>query len=195
MTTTVTQQGVPELDQPGGLVITVYAMPASQGSKRYVGRAGGRGVMVESSKKLPGWRQAVREAALACIYCSRPFDGKASVLRSGYPLDQPLAAAMTFTLPKPVSAPKRRRTWPDRMPDLSKLVRSTEDALTDAGVWRDDARVIAYRRLAKVYPNEGPDALPIPGVLIRIWSVSMLEDDLPGARHNEPPEWRPHGET
>lgn len=30
-----------------------------------------------------------------------------------------------------------RRTWPDRKPDLRKLVRSTEDALSDAGRLRN----------------------------------------------------------
>ena len=53
-------------------------------------------------------------------------------------------------------------------PDLSKLLRSTEDALTDAGLWADDARVVEYERLAKVYPGEDPEALPVPGVRIEI---------------------------
>lgn len=28
------------------------------------------------------------------------------------------------------------------MPDVSKLLRATEDAITDSGLWRDDARVV-----------------------------------------------------
>jgi crossover junction endodeoxyribonuclease RusA len=79
---------------------------------------------------------------------------------------------MVFTLPKPSSAPKRTRTWPMRYPDLSKLLRSTEDALTTAGVWADDARVIEYRHLAKVYPGEHPDALDAPGAVIRVWRLN-----------------------
>ena len=74
---------------------------------------------------------------------------------------------MTFTLPKPASAPKRTRTWPCRMPDLSKLIRSTEDALTDAGVWTDDARVVEVVA-RKVYPYEGVWSLHAPGVRIQI---------------------------
>lgn len=85
-------------------------------------------------------------------------------------LDQPLAAVMVFTMPKPVSAPRTRRTWPMRMPDLSKLCRSTEDALTKL-VWADDARVVEYRRLAKVYPCEDVDALDVTGAVIRIYPV------------------------
>ena len=46
-------------------------------------------------------------------------------------------------------------------------MRSTEDALSDAGFWADDARVVEYGRLAKVFPGEDPDALQSPGVVIR----------------------------
>jgi hypothetical protein len=54
------------------------------------------------------------------------------------------------------------------MPDLSKLARATEDALVDAGLLRDDARIVEYLRLAKVFPNEDPEALDAPGVRIAI---------------------------
>ncbi|WP_084963333.1 RusA family crossover junction endodeoxyribonuclease [Thermoactinospora rubra] len=140
---------------PPLLTITVVGTPAPQGSKRHVGR----GVMVESSKAVRPWREAVKWAALA------------RVSRSGPPLDEPLAVEMCFTLARPKSAPKRRR-HPDRMPDLSKLVRSTEDALTDAGVWADDARVVACRA-RKVYAGSpDPDALPVPGAVIKIWPIT-----------------------
>lgn len=140
------------------IVIRVYGMPAPQGSKRFVGRSkSGRGIVVESSRKVAPWREAVKHAALA-------------VLQGAAPLDGPLVAWMHFTLPKPQSAPKRRRTYPDRTPDLSKLIRSTEDALTDAGLWADDARVV--RVLAsKQYPSEGEDALHIPGAVIRVCGI------------------------
>lgn len=137
--------------------VVVYGIAAPQGSKRHVGR----GIMVESSKKVAPWRDDVRAAALT--------------VHDGPPLDGPLAALMVFTLRKPASAPVRRRTWPDRYPDLSKLVRSTEDALTTAGLWADDARLVEYVRLAKVYPGEDPDALDRPGAVIRVWSIGAAE--------------------
>jgi len=140
--------------------IIVYGMPAPQGSKKFVGLAkSGRGILAESSKKVRPWRQDVKAAALAVR------DGAA-------PLDAPVRVRMVFTMPKPASAPKRKRTFPCRMPDLSKLARSTEDALTEAGVWKDDARVVEYARLAKVYPGEDPEALDAPGVRIE---VELLE--------------------
>lgn len=139
------------------MTITVYGSPAPQGSKRFVGHAkNGRGIMIESSKAVKPWREAVKYEAR----CS--FARHAQVIMRG-----PLTVHMIFTLPKPKSAPKSRRTWPDRQPDLSKLVRSTEDALTDAGVWEDDARIIRCVA-SKVYPGEGTDALNTPGAVIRI---------------------------
>jgi crossover junction endodeoxyribonuclease RusA len=143
--------------------ITVYGNPAPQGSKKFVGLAkSGRGIMVESSKKVKPWRQDVKAAAIAVRNGSEPIDG-------------PIVVRMVFTLPKPLSAPKRKRTYPDKKPDLSKLVRSTEDALTDAGIWRDDARVIGYQRLAKVFPGEDPEALDAPGVRITVMRIEHLE--------------------
>jgi crossover junction endodeoxyribonuclease RusA len=138
------------------LTIVVYGIPAPQGSKKFVGLAkSGRGILVESSKKVRPWRQDVKAAAI---------DARAGA----EPIDAPVRVRMVFTMPKPASAPKRKRTFPCRMPDLSKLARSTEDALTEAGVWRDDARVVEYNRLAKVYPGEDVESLDIPGVRIEI---------------------------
>lgn len=134
----------------------VIGMPAPQGSKKFVGTTkAGRGILVESSKKVRPWRMDVKAAAEAVRAASGTIAG-------------PLAVHMVFTLPKPASAPKTRRTWPDRKPDLSKLVRSTEDAISDAGLWEDDARVVRYGTLAKVFPGEDVDALAVPGVRVRI---------------------------
>lgn len=147
------------------MIIIVYGIPGPQGSKKFVGMHGGHGMLVESSKKVKPWREAVHAAALA-------------VRAGAIPLDYPLRVRMIFTMPKPTSAPKRRRTWPMRTPDLSKLARSTEDALTTSGIWRDDARVVEYARLAKVFPNEDPEALEAPGVRITIARLDMQEVHL-----------------
>jgi len=141
--------------------IVVYGTPGPQGSKRHVGN----GIMVESSAKVKPWRLAVKYEALAVRAGAPPIDG-------------PVFVRMVFTFLRPKShyrtgknahllrddAPKQ----PCVAPDLSKLLRSTEDALTDAGVWRDDSRVVEYVRAAKVWANEDVDALPTPGVVIEI---------------------------
>jgi len=56
------------------------------------------------------------------------------------------------------NAPRR----PAKMPDLSKLVRATEDALTDAGLWRDDAQVVEISAM-KYWADSRP-----PGAVIVI---------------------------
>jgi Holliday junction resolvase RusA-like endonuclease len=154
------------------LTITVHGIPAPQGSKKYVGhrtsKATGKSaaVLLESSKKVAPWRSAVETAARLLLV----------ELPDWTPLDGPLCADMVFTLPKPTSAPKRTRTWPMRYPDLSKLLRSTEDALTTAGIWADDARVVKYGQLEKVFPGEHPDALDQPGAVIRVWPLAEAVD-------------------
>ena len=143
--------------------ITVFGTPAPQGSKSaFRNQHTGRIQQVESSKKVKPWREAVRSTVADALALVDGFT----------PLDCPLELEMVFTLQKPASAPKRRRIWPMRTPDLSKLARSTEDALKDAGLYADDARIVRYRNLAKVYPREDVDALAAPGVVLRVWAVT-----------------------
>lgn len=142
------------------ITLTVYGTPGPQGSKAFKGmtkpRDGSRGkaIMVESSKKVAPWRKCVEEVA-ADLVANRGWE----------PWDCPLVGSVIFTLRKP----KRPKSpVPDRYPDVSKLLRSTEDALTKAGIWKDDARVIGYTDLWKCYPNEGAGALHAPGAVIHI---------------------------
>lgn len=146
-----------------GVGFHVVGRPAPQGSKRHVGN----GVMVESSKYVGTWRQAVTAAALR--------------VRPAEPLDGPLHVIVAFTLARPKSAPRRRR-WPDTMPDLSKLVRATEDAITDAGLWADDARVVSCHASKVWWPGE--TALPVPGCVVAVGhdhGVFHLFDDTVAA--------------
>lgn len=147
--------------------IQVRGIPSPQGSKqaRPVYRKGkggqreftGRVAQQEMSPDLTDWRNKVHLAAEKVL------------AESGFPpLDGPVRVRMVFTVKKPLAAPKRRRTWPVKQPDLSKLARAAEDSLTTAGVWLDDAQVVEYVRLAKVYPGEDPDSLPVPGVRIAV---------------------------
>ena len=134
-----------------GWSFVALGRPAPQGSKRHVGN----GIMVEQSTHLKPWREAVKAAA-----------------PPGPCLDGPLAAVMVFTMPRPKSARKADVT-PCRTPDLSKLIRSTEDACTDAGLWADDARVAEYARVAKVWTGYDPDALHTSGALIAAVTMDM----------------------
>ena len=140
------------------MTFTVFGLPGPQGSKRFVGRAkSGRGILVESSAKVKPWREAVRWTALEAIADKKiRFTGAVEV-------------SMIFTLPKPKSASKCASA--SKRPDLSKLVRSTEDALTDSGIWEDDARVI--RCFSEKHYAGSSNALNVPGCVIRIAAVSQ----------------------
>lgn len=135
----------------------VIGTPAPQGSKRFLGVRGGKGIMVESSKAVKPWREAVKWSAME-------FVRDHTVLGASPTLKGPVQLEVTFTLSKPKSA--KRGAAPDKKPDLSKLVRSTEDAISDAGMWEDDARIV-FSTSMKVYVGD-PGALTVPGAKIRI---------------------------
>lgn len=115
----------------------VSGIPAPQGSKRYLGTSGGKGILVESSKRVAPWRADVRAAAIQV----QPFP----------PLDGALDVELTFRLPRPMghygtggNAGAVRRsapTYPYRKPDIDKLARAVLDALRGV-IWLDDAQVV-----------------------------------------------------
>lgn len=152
------------------LSFVVYGVPGPQGSKKEVGKfkhgpRQGRAILVESSTKVEPWRRRVGKIASTATGAHGDWT----------PLEGALVVDMVFTLPRPKTFPskdlRRIHGLPTTYPDLSKLLRSTEDALTGI-VWKDDARVVAYRRDAKVYVGaEDPDALREPGAVIRVWTV------------------------
>lgn len=136
----------------------VYGRPAPQGSKRPIGRRkNGSAIMIEMSGYVKPWRAAVKAAALEAI--------------TGPMIDVPVILNVTFTLKAPVKMPKGR-TWPSVVPDLSKLVRSTEDGITESGLWRDDALVVACSS-QKLYPGQ-VGALDRPGAHIVITTMESL---------------------
>ena len=161
----------PGTDVPD-LTITVLGVPGPQGSKSFKGmrasKVSGKAVpvLVESSAKVKPWRAKVVDAAKEAVRA-----GHVGCLANRWPLfDGPVAVGMVFTLPAPKRMPKGR-TCPSVKPDISKLIRSTEDALTDARIWADDALVVEYRDTAKTYPGGHSDALNEPGAVIRIWTL------------------------
>ena len=99
--------------------------------------------MIESSKKVKPWRQAVEAAAFDAK------DGAAS-------LDGPLILTILFWLTAPTSLSRKKLAMgPYRKPDLSKLVRSTEDALVTAGAIADDARIVELHVEKRFVPPGG----------------------------------------
>lgn len=178
------------------LTVVVYDTPRTQGSKvAFISKSTGKAGMKEQlGNDLKTWREAVKSAALDAM--ADPVMGGAP---GGYPLTGPLVASVTYTLYKPTSAPKRKPSWPmGKKNDLDKLLRSTFDSLTAAGVWGDDGQVVELTRLAKYYTVSQPgmplplagaahmfaiagtrsDLLATPGAVIRVASI----EELPGMR-------------
>jgi Holliday junction resolvase RusA-like endonuclease len=112
------------------LSFTVYGTPIPQGSMKAFMPRGRRFPVVTSDnlRTLP-WKYMVTAAAREALRDSPPVEG-------------PIAIDIEFYLPRPKSAQKRV-VYPVKKPDLDKLVRAILDACTDAGVWKDDAQVVA----------------------------------------------------
>lgn len=115
----------------------VHDRPRPQGSKRHVGR----GILVESSDTAT-WREAVKQAAMVAR------EDQEGVI---FPAPLPVRLAITFHFKRPKKHYHVRKIetvlrddapyYMTSRPDLSKLIRSTEDALTTAAVWDDDSQV------------------------------------------------------
>ncbi|MDA8318838.1 MAG: RusA family crossover junction endodeoxyribonuclease [Actinomycetota bacterium] len=130
------------------ITIRVAGVPAPQGSKRHVG--GGR--MIESSRAVAPWREAVRAETQRVMGPARARFGDEYVSRFAYCLRDPVQVTVKFTLPRPQghygtgrnatrvrpSAPR----WPHRKPDLDKLIRAVLDGITQGGAIADDAQVV-----------------------------------------------------
>lgn len=128
------------------ITIRVLGRPAPQGSKRALGR----GRMIEMSRHLPAWREAVilavREARLAA------------------PIAVPCVMSVTYYITKP-KRPKFDK-YPATPPDMSKLTRATEDALVLGGALVDDALIVRREHEAKVWAANW-----LPGALIQLWEA------------------------
>lgn len=114
--------------------ITVHGSPAPKGSKSFKG-FGRRGdgtrfaILAESSKSERPWADRVTAAIVEARLANEIF------------FDGAVRLSLAFIMPRG-STEKRATRHHTRAPDLSKLARSVEDAITVAGLWKDDACVI-----------------------------------------------------
>jgi crossover junction endodeoxyribonuclease RusA len=139
---------------------TVRGVPVPQGSKRaLVHRSTGRAVVIEQGgQRHKDWRADVKAAAMAAVLAATPS-------WNGQVLTGPVGVSIYFTMPKPKSAPKTRRTWPDKRPDLDKLVRAILDAITGE-VIADDAQVVTLQAT-----KDYPDGFDVPGCTVAVWTI------------------------
>ena len=132
--------------------IVVRGRPAPQGSKRHIG--GGR--MIEMSKAVGPWREAVRAETQRTRQeeHARPRVGPVSV-RIVFYADRPKGHYRTGRNAHLLrdGAPK----YPHGRPDLDKLARAVLDGMTEGGAWKDDGQVVALIAY-KLYTIGGGEA-------------------------------------
>lgn len=131
-------------------------------------------IPVSVAENAAGHAEWRRTLLICATRASRPGGVKQPAL------DGPLGAAVTFTLTRPASHPKGRRTDPATGKDTDKLLRAVFDACQDADLITNDARILGCSRLWKCYPllrgmDTRPwldeDALERPGAVVRLWQV------------------------
>jgi crossover junction endodeoxyribonuclease RusA len=143
--TLLAQQELLTDDRHEYVSFTVYGDAKPGGSKKaFAHPHTGRIIVVEDSKNKP-WRQEVANAGLGVV----PIGGA--------PLfpDGPLGLELVFFRPRPrahyrASGEVRDRApaCPTTRPDVLKLARAVEDALTGV-LWRDDSQIVDERLLKR----------------------------------------------
>lgn len=140
------------------ITITIDGTPAPGGSKRHIGK----GRMVDAGKNNRPWRDTVAWHARDQY--------------RGDPLNGPLSVVVAFRVPLLKSHWRKDGTLkgnigePTKRPDLTKLWRAVEDALTGI-IWLDDSQIVS-QTIGKHYAQ-------VPGVTV---VVRRLDGDAKGGR-------------
>lgn len=122
-----------------------YERAAPQGSKRYVGN----GIMIESSKRVKPFREAVKAAA------------SNAHLPDGWPMGVAMRVGVRFHFQRPkahytskgaLKSDAPMEAISHRLGDIEKLARAVNDALSGT-VFNDDRQVVEMH-LAKCYDDQ-----------------------------------------
>jgi Holliday junction resolvase RusA-like endonuclease len=155
---------VPGIPRPGGSK-KAFALRRRNGS--LVTRPNGAPIIniTEDCAKTKDWRRAV------AAYAKRAYQGPL--------LDSALRLSVTFYMPRPKwhwgkhSLSPRAPAYPTVKPDRTKMLRSTEDALTGI-LWTDDTLVCAGE-IGKRYAEPGKE-----GALIQVEPMEPERQELMG---------------
>lgn len=118
---------------------TVYGIAQPAGSKTAGVTKGGKVFVRDSAKKGTPWRRQVAQAAGEAMNGDGLLEGA-------------LSLTVRFWVPRPKGHIGKRGlrpsapSYPTVRPDVTKLLRSVEDACTGI-VWRDDAQVVAQHAI------------------------------------------------
>lgn len=161
----------------------IQGIPKPGGSKRgFVHPHTKRVIITEDCKKNASWRESCK------VFASQAFNAD--------PLTGPLAVEFHFVFPRPkghygsgknanvvkASAP----LYPAVKPDTTKLIRSTEDALTGL-LWKDDAQIVS-QNASKSYGTRPGATLRVRTMLAEPIQQPLLEGLAPCQQKKSPPE-------
>ncbi len=139
----------------------VPGVVSGQGSKRSVGR----GVLVDMNKNLAPWRDSICYAARQAAQDQLNWRDVHGPVFSG-----PVLFHLEATYARPKSHYRTGRNahllrddapyYKSSAPDSDKACRAAGDAITQSGIWRDDA-LVADLRFTKRYVQQGTPGLNI----------------------------------
>ena len=132
---------------------TVVGQPITQGSKTPFRSKNGHMIVKEDRDKvLRPWRSLLNEEAKTAM-AGRPYH------------EGPVRLELDFWIPRPIGAPKTRRTWPIKKgSDSDKLARAVMDSLSKV-VYRDDSQVV------DLHPRKDYAVGRPVGVDVRVWLI------------------------
>jgi hypothetical protein len=121
-------------------------------------------VREQSSKTLTPWRQDVKAAAQVARGLPAGTAGPdepvgVDVTTNVTPtMTGPVVLTIDLWVPRPASVKWTKRPYPVVAPDLDKYVRGIGDALKQAGVYKDDAQIVAIRATKRYADDQQPGA-------------------------------------
>ena len=149
-----------DASSPTRLAFEVPGEPQPQGStKAFKHRHSGRVMVTSDNTRLRPWRDAVCWHARQALFGREPLIG-------------PVKVRVEFRFARPGGHFGKRGLRPAAprehvvRPDLDKLVRALLDALSDAGIWRDDAQVVETRARKRYHER--------PGAVVEITPVEAI---------------------
>jgi Holliday junction resolvase RusA-like endonuclease len=152
------------------LVINVRGMPHPQGSMKTHALPNGK-VAVRYPAAVYQWRAQIQQAVAEVMQqltdaydVPLPIEG-AVELRLGFDLPRPMGHFGTGKNAASIKASSP--LYPIVAPDTDKLIRAVCDAITDAGLWRDDSQVTTLLASKRYCINGSP-----PGVLIKVLELN-----------------------
>lgn len=159
---------------PEEIAFSVHGRPAQMGSKRAFVR-NGRAVMAnDNSDKLRQWYTAVASTA-------------AEVMRGSAQVVGPVRLSMRFYFKRPKNHYRTGKNshlkrddapaFHSQSPDLDKLIRSTQDALSSV-VWRDDSQVCQYGSVSRSWAEDGVEGAEIAIELLEQTEIENREANM-----------------